>query len=161
MQHFPTSWAASPQTPGSPARQRRKKFGCLTKRRTAPSSSRKSLQKQPKRRYGMSCAADTGWQKRGFDGLYNVFTMKISEGLPRVTSAKRTLESVIPSWFHILSIRKPSNKVLSLIYSQLLNRPLSTNTKTMTFYFPTQPNGVIIYWNLLKETIQTWIHQTT
>ena len=32
----------------------------------------------------------------GEDGLYNVFIMKNSEGLPRVTSVKRALESVMP-----------------------------------------------------------------
>ena len=34
--------------------------------------------------------------RKGEDGLYNVFTMRNSDGLPRVTNAKRVLESVIP-----------------------------------------------------------------
>lgn len=34
--------------------------------------------------------------RNGEDGLYNVFTMKNCEGLPRVTNSKRVLESVIP-----------------------------------------------------------------
>ncbi|XP_060562490.1 uncharacterized protein LOC132722076 [Ruditapes philippinarum] len=38
----------------------------------------------------------TIFQRKGEDGLYNVFTMKNSEGLPRVTNSKRVLESVIP-----------------------------------------------------------------
>ncbi|XP_053375674.1 uncharacterized protein LOC123538322 isoform X3 [Mercenaria mercenaria] len=34
--------------------------------------------------------------RKGEDGLYNVFTMRNSEGLPRVTNSKRVLEAVIP-----------------------------------------------------------------
>ena len=36
------------------------------------------------------------YQRKGEDGLYNVFTMKNSQGLPRVTKTKRILEEVIP-----------------------------------------------------------------
>ena len=38
----------------------------------------------------------TIFNRNGEDGLYNIFTVKNSEGLPRVTSVKSTLESVIP-----------------------------------------------------------------
>ena len=39
----------------------------------------------------------TTFNRNGEDGLYNIFTVKNSEGLSRVTSVKRTLESVIPN----------------------------------------------------------------
>ncbi|XP_060592882.1 uncharacterized protein LOC132747499 [Ruditapes philippinarum] len=38
----------------------------------------------------------TIFRRKGEDGLLNVFTAKNSEGQPRVTNAKRTLESVVP-----------------------------------------------------------------
>lgn len=37
------------------------------------------------------------YKRKGEDGLLNVFTMKNCEGQPRVTQAKRILESVIPN----------------------------------------------------------------
>ena len=36
------------------------------------------------------------FQRNGEDGLYNVFTMRNSVGLPRVTNCKRVLEAVVP-----------------------------------------------------------------
>jgi len=38
----------------------------------------------------------TMFNRNGEDSLYNIFTVKNSEGLPRVTSVKLTLESFIP-----------------------------------------------------------------
>ena len=42
------------------------------------------------------CHLRTIYQRQGEDGLLNTFTEKNSEGQPRVTNCKRTLESVIP-----------------------------------------------------------------
>ena len=44
---------------------------------------------------------------KGEDCLINVFTMKTCEGLPRITSTKRVLESVIPKLVsYVESIQK-------------------------------------------------------
>ena len=38
----------------------------------------------------------TIFERHGEDGLYNVFQMKNSQGQPRVTNVKKTLESIVP-----------------------------------------------------------------